>query len=201
MKIRMVTITKFTWGKYLNLECLHCMKIDCLSVYKRLVQFIRTKLLRVAFHMFRTYVHEMYTKVNDITSCLSWNFWYVSLPVCSSSEEIYISGNFVMRCNIIWAMFMVFCYVFLCFHSNNVLYSKTLLRLAISRIKLLRNKRDVQLKQMKRELVKLLQSDQEPSARIRVSRHFEGHIWGITLKHWGLFYFIFPIDSKLQSYP
>ena len=45
MKIRMVTITKFTWGKYLNLECLHCMKIDCLSVYKRLVQFIRPKLL------------------------------------------------------------------------------------------------------------------------------------------------------------
>lgn len=45
---------------------------------------------------------------------------------------------------------------------------KTLLRLAISRIKLLRNKREIQLKQMRKELAQLLQSNQEPSARIRV---------------------------------
>jgi hypothetical protein len=52
-------------------------------------------------------------------------------------------------------------------------YSKTLLRLAISRIKLLRNKREIQLKQMKRELVQLLQTNQEASARIRVRKHLE----------------------------
>jgi len=45
---------------------------------------------------------------------------------------------------------------------------KTSLRLAMSRIKLLRNKRDMQLQTMKRDLALLLQSGQDPSARIRV---------------------------------
>ncbi|GLJ23867.1 hypothetical protein SUGI_0453520 [Cryptomeria japonica] len=45
---------------------------------------------------------------------------------------------------------------------------KTLVRLAMSRIKLLRNKRDMQLQQLKRDLALLLQSGQDPSARIRV---------------------------------
>ncbi|KAH9307337.1 hypothetical protein KI387_035248, partial [Taxus chinensis] len=40
--------------------------------------------------------------------------------------------------------------------------------MAMSRIKLLRNKRDMQLKQMRRDLSLLLQSGQDPSARIRV---------------------------------
>ncbi|KAJ7533967.1 hypothetical protein O6H91_13G073400 [Diphasiastrum complanatum] len=44
---------------------------------------------------------------------------------------------------------------------------KTVLRLAIARIKLLRNKRDIQLKQMRRDIAQLLQTGQEPSARIR----------------------------------
>ncbi|KAI5064424.1 hypothetical protein GOP47_0021094 [Adiantum capillus-veneris] len=52
--------------------------------------------------------------------------------------------------------------------SFNSAKCKTSLRLAVSRIKLLRNKRDIQLKQMKRELAQLLQTNQEPSARIRV---------------------------------
>ncbi|CAK9152752.1 unnamed protein product [Ilex paraguariensis] len=45
---------------------------------------------------------------------------------------------------------------------------KTALRLATSRIKLLKNKKDVQLKQMKKELAQLLESGQEQTARIRV---------------------------------
>lgn len=45
---------------------------------------------------------------------------------------------------------------------------KTLLKLAMARIKLLRNKRDLQVKQMRKEIAQLLTSGQEPSARIRV---------------------------------
>jgi hypothetical protein len=46
--------------------------------------------------------------------------------------------------------------------------SKTCLNLAISRMKLLQNKRDVQLKQMRKEIFQFLQAGQEPIARIRV---------------------------------
>ncbi|KAL6529225.1 hypothetical protein OROGR_014848 [Orobanche gracilis] len=45
---------------------------------------------------------------------------------------------------------------------------KTCLTLAISRIKLLQNKRDVQLKLMRKEIVDFLQAGQEAIARIRV---------------------------------
>ncbi|XP_031096015.1 IST1 homolog [Ipomoea triloba] len=45
---------------------------------------------------------------------------------------------------------------------------KTLLKLAIPRIKLLRNRREIQMKQMRREIAKLLETGQEASARIRV---------------------------------
>ncbi|KAL3692606.1 hypothetical protein R1sor_006257 [Riccia sorocarpa] len=45
---------------------------------------------------------------------------------------------------------------------------KTLLKLAMARIKLLRNKRDIQIKQMRKDIAQLLQTGQEPSARIRV---------------------------------
>ncbi|KAL2468043.1 Regulator of Vps4 activity in the MVB pathway protein [Forsythia ovata] len=45
---------------------------------------------------------------------------------------------------------------------------KTLLKLTIPRIKLLRNRREVQLRQMRREIAKLLESGQEATARIRV---------------------------------
>ncbi|XP_002986780.2 IST1 homolog [Selaginella moellendorffii] len=45
---------------------------------------------------------------------------------------------------------------------------KTLLKLATSRIKLLRNKRDIQVKQMRRDIAQMLGTGQEPSARIRV---------------------------------
>ncbi|KAJ6801202.1 uncharacterized protein M6B38_198740 [Iris pallida] len=45
---------------------------------------------------------------------------------------------------------------------------KTLLKLTIPRIKLLRNKREIQLKQMRRDIAKLLENGQEATARIRV---------------------------------
>ncbi|KAI8550519.1 hypothetical protein RHMOL_Rhmol06G0113300 [Rhododendron molle] len=45
---------------------------------------------------------------------------------------------------------------------------KTLLKLTIPRIKLLRNRREIQLKQMRRDIAKLLETGQEATARIRV---------------------------------
>ena len=57
-----------------------------------------------------------------------------------------------------------------CAHAtgNVFIYNKTLLRLAMAHIKLLRNKRDIQVKQMRKEIAQLLTTGQEPSARIRV---------------------------------
>jgi hypothetical protein len=46
--------------------------------------------------------------------------------------------------------------------------SKTLLKLSIPRIKLLRNRRELQLRQMRRDIAKLLEAGQEATARIRV---------------------------------
>nr|KAJ0189328.1 hypothetical protein LSAT_V11C800404980 [Lactuca sativa] len=55
---------------------------------------------------------------------------------------------------------------------------KTCLTLAISRIKLLQNKRDMQLKLMRKEIAQFLQSGQEPIARIRVEHVIrEQNIW------------------------
>ncbi|XP_074585413.1 uncharacterized protein LOC141841178 [Curcuma longa] len=45
---------------------------------------------------------------------------------------------------------------------------KTLLKLTIPRIKLLRNRREIQLKQMRKDIAKLLENGQEATARIRV---------------------------------
>ncbi|CAM6114399.1 unnamed protein product [Calypogeia fissa] len=45
---------------------------------------------------------------------------------------------------------------------------KTLMRLAMARIKLLRNKRDVVVSQMRKDIAQLLSTGQDPSARIRV---------------------------------
>ncbi|KAK1416141.1 hypothetical protein QVD17_31929 [Tagetes erecta] len=55
---------------------------------------------------------------------------------------------------------------------------KTSLTLTISRIKLLQNKRDTQLKLMRKEIAQFLQSGQEPIARIRVEHIIrEQNIW------------------------
>ncbi|KAI5073194.1 hypothetical protein GOP47_0011207 [Adiantum capillus-veneris] len=56
--------------------------------------------------------------------------------------------------------------------SFNAGKCKTLLRLGISRIKLLKNKRDMQVKHMRRELGQLLHAKQELTARIRVEHVF-----------------------------
>ncbi|KAK8918489.1 hypothetical protein KSP39_PZI021859 [Platanthera zijinensis] len=45
---------------------------------------------------------------------------------------------------------------------------KTLLKLTIPRIRLLRNRREIQLKQMRKDIAKLLENGQESTARIRV---------------------------------
>ena len=50
--------------------------------------------------------------------------------------------------------------------------SKTLLKLTIPRIKLLRNRREIQIKQMRRDIAKLLETGQEATARIRVETVF-----------------------------
>ncbi|KAG6523234.1 hypothetical protein ZIOFF_013088 [Zingiber officinale] len=47
-------------------------------------------------------------------------------------------------------------------------FPKTSLKLAVSRIKLLKNKREVLVKQMRRDLAQLLETGQEQTARIRV---------------------------------
>ncbi|GFZ16092.1 regulator of Vps4 activity in the MVB pathway protein [Actinidia rufa] len=55
---------------------------------------------------------------------------------------------------------------------------KTCLNLAISRIKLLQNKRDMQLKLMRKEIAQFLQAGQEAIARIRVEHVIrEQNIW------------------------
>lgn len=62
---------------------------------------------------------------------------------------------------------------FMLFRSLNYLFcalcSKTCLNLVISRIKLLRNRRELQLINMRKEMVQYLQTGQESIARIRVS--------------------------------
>ncbi|KAH6826787.1 Regulator of Vps4 activity in the MVB pathway protein [Perilla frutescens var. hirtella] len=52
--------------------------------------------------------------------------------------------------------------------SFNPSKCKTSLRLAASRLKLLRNKKEAQVKQMRREISVLLESGQDQTARIRV---------------------------------
>ncbi|KAL2905169.1 IST1-like protein [Bienertia sinuspersici] len=55
---------------------------------------------------------------------------------------------------------------------------KTCLTLAISRIKLLQNRRDAQLKQMRKEIAQFLQTRQDAIARIRVEHVIrEQNIW------------------------
>jgi vacuolar protein sorting-associated protein IST1 len=46
--------------------------------------------------------------------------------------------------------------------------SKTSLRMAVARIKLLRNRKEVQVRQMRREVAQLLEANQDMTARIRV---------------------------------
>jgi hypothetical protein len=54
-----------------------------------------------------------------------------------------------------------------------VYYSKTAAKMAVARIKLLRNKREVVVKQMRRDIALLLQSGQDATAQIRVTFHLK----------------------------
>lgn len=70
----------------------------------------------------------------------------------------------------------------MCTDGDGWLCSKTCLTLAISRIKLLQNKRDVQLKLMRKEIAQFLQAGQEAIARIRVL--FSILLVGIMMLDW-----------------
>ena len=48
--------------------------------------------------------------------------------------------------------------------------SKIALKMAMARIKLLRNKKEAQVRQMRREVAQLLEANQDQTARIRVIR-------------------------------
>lgn len=52
--------------------------------------------------------------------------------------------------------------------------SKTAAKMAVARIKLLRNKREVVVRQMRRDIALLLQSGQDATARIRVTHSYLG---------------------------
>ena len=60
-----------------------------------------------------------------------------------------------------WFLVVFFFIFFVC-------CSKTSLKLAVSRIKVLKNKGEAQLKQTKKDLAQLLESGQDKPARIRV---------------------------------
>lgn len=54
--------------------------------------------------------------------------------------------------------------------------SKTASKMAVARIKLLRNKREVVVRQMRRDIAMLLQSGQDATARIRVILDLDMHL-------------------------
>lgn len=85
---------------------------------------------------------------------LSWVFgiYIVFSRISFLSKKIVFFNDIVCLCNV----------------GCSIVDSKTLLKLTIPRIKLLRNRRDIQIKQMRREIAKLLETGQEATARIRV---------------------------------
>jgi hypothetical protein len=58
-----------------------------------------------------------------------------------------------------------------CFFA--VFLSKIALKMAMARIKLLRNKKEAQVRQMRREVAQLLEANQDQTARIRVTPRFD----------------------------
>ena len=56
----------------------------------------------------------------------------------------------------------------LVFIGDGDVRSKTSLRMAVARIKLLRNRKEAQVRQMRREVAQLLEANQDMTARIRV---------------------------------
>lgn len=68
--------------------------------------------------------------------------------------------------------------------------SKTAAKMAVARIKLLRNKRQVVVKQMRRDIALLLQSGQDATARIRVFLYFH---------YLRIFIFIIRVFSSMNA--
>ena len=61
--------------------------------------------------------------------------------------------------------------------------SKTSLRMAVARIKLLRNRKEAQVRQMRREVAQLLEANQDMTARIRVRASFRPIVYHFTTAH------------------
>jgi len=60
---------------------------------------------------------------------------------------------------------------------------KTSLRMAVARIKLLRNRKEAQVRQMRREVAQLLEANQDMTARIRVRASFRPIVYHFTTAH------------------
>lgn len=71
-----------------------------------------------------------------------------------------VNFNIISFLNKINPFFFTFFFVCVC--------SKTMAKMTVARIKLLRNKREVVVRQMRRDIAMLLESHQDATARIRV---------------------------------
>ncbi|AQK79402.1 Regulator of Vps4 activity in the MVB pathway protein [Zea mays] len=80
--------------------------------------------------------------------------WSVEIDFCCSRTDAEGWGNLPNIC---------FIFFFLRWFPN-----KTSLRMAVARIKLLRNRKEVQVHQMRHEVAQLLEANQDMTARIRV---------------------------------
>lgn len=115
-------------------------------------------LLEMNCRQIKSYRNTMYLHNMEVAVSVHWvvNWkckmaWFVFLwsKLCKSHWIVHSFLSYVM-----WT----FCFC-----------SKTCLTLAISRIKLVQNKRDMQLKHMRKEIAQFLQTGQEAIAIIRVS--------------------------------
>lgn len=79
--------------------------------------------------------------------------------------------------------------------------SKTLLKLTIPRIKLLRNRRELQIKQMRKEIAKLLETGQEATARIRVIFRSLSTSYHISDLNFSWFTFLSSQDCWFVAFP
>lgn len=70
--------------------------------------------------------------------------------------------TFLLSVNFFSTLELIFLFFFFWFSS------KTAAKMAVARIKLLRNKREAVVRQMRRDIALLLQSKQDATARIRV---------------------------------
>ncbi|KAL5660337.1 hypothetical protein ACJX0J_027462, partial [Zea mays] len=98
----------------------------------------------------------MPSRLSDLRSpcATSQTPWSVEIDFCCSRTDAEGWGNLPNIC---------FIFFFLRWFPN-----KTSLRMAVARIKLLRNRKEVQVHQMRHEVAQLLEANQDMTARIRV---------------------------------